>query len=95
MRVRLEIDLPDDMVHFQLPQAVGARLQALLDRQNSGQSLTALERAEAEGSVGLADLLTLLRLRAEGLQHMRSPRLASRPSDFVKQIIDLPADEQT
>jgi len=40
-------------------------LQTLLDRQDSGQPLTARERDEAEGLVNLAEFLTLLRLRAE------------------------------
>jgi hypothetical protein len=65
----LEVDLPADLARFRLPQAVAARLQALLDRQDSGQPLTAQEREEAEGLVDLADFLTLLRLRAERLSH--------------------------
>ena len=65
MTLTLNIDLPDDLARFRLPQAVAARLQALLDRQDSGQPLTSLERDEAEGLVNLAELLTLLRLRAE------------------------------
>jgi hypothetical protein len=44
-------------------------LQDLLDRQDSGQSLTAPELAEAEGLVNLAEFLTLLRLRAERSAH--------------------------
>ena len=44
---------------------VQARLQSLLDRQDSGQPLNPSERSEAEGLVNLAELLTLLRLRAE------------------------------
>ena len=65
MTLTLNIDLPDDLARFRLPPAVAARLQALLDRQDSGQPLTPLEREEAEGLVDLAELLTLLRLRAE------------------------------
>jgi hypothetical protein len=61
----LDIDLPGDLARFRLPDAVAARLQALLDRQDSGQPLTPLERDEAEGLVNLAELLTLLRLRAQ------------------------------
>jgi hypothetical protein len=57
------IDPPEDLARFRLPAAVAARLQSLLDRQDAGQSLTPEERAE--GLVDLADLLTLLRLRAE------------------------------
>lgn len=59
------IDPPGDLLRFWLPAAVAARLQSLLDRQDAGQPLSAEERAEAEELVDLADLLTLLRLRAE------------------------------
>ena len=65
MTLTLNIDLPDDLARFRLPAAVGARLQDLLDRQDSGQPLTPHEREEAEGLVNLAELLTVLRLRAE------------------------------
>jgi hypothetical protein len=61
----IEVGLPDDLARFRLPQAVAARLQTLLDRQDSGEPLTAAERDEAEGLVNLAEFLTLLRLRAE------------------------------
>jgi hypothetical protein len=67
MTLTLEIDLPADLDRFRLPEAVAARLQLLLDRQEAGTPLTPQERAEAEGLVNLADLLTLLRLRAERL----------------------------
>jgi hypothetical protein len=36
-----------------------------LDRQDSGEPLTAAERDEAEGLANLAEFLTLLRLRME------------------------------
>jgi hypothetical protein len=65
MTLTLDINLPDDLQRLRLPSAVAARLQALLDRQDSGQPLTPIERDEAEGLVNLAELLTLLRLRAE------------------------------
>ena len=65
MTVTIEVDLPADLARFRLPEAVAARLRALLDRQDSGQPLTAQERDEAEGLVSLAEFLTLLRLRAE------------------------------
>jgi hypothetical protein len=65
MTLTIEVDLPADLARFRLPEAVAARLQALLDRQDSGQPLAAQERAEAEGLVNLAEFLTLLRLRAE------------------------------
>ena len=61
----IEVDLPADLARFRLPEAVAARLQTLLDRQDSGQPLSAAEREEAEGLVDLAEFLSLLRLRAE------------------------------
>ena len=65
MTVTLEVDLPADLARFRLPEAVAARLQDLLNRQDSGQPLSVQEREEAEGLVDLAEFLTLLRLRAE------------------------------
>jgi hypothetical protein len=65
MTLTVEVDLPADLARFRLPEAVAARLQALLDRQDSGQALTPQEREEAEGLVDLSEFLTLLRLRAE------------------------------
>lgn len=67
MTLTLEIELPADLERFRLPAAVAARLQSLLDRQDSGQPLTPQERAEAEGLVNLTEFLTLLRLRTERL----------------------------
>jgi hypothetical protein len=65
MNLTIDIDLPADLAQFRLPKAVADRLQTLLDRQDSGQPLSASERDEAEGLVNLAEFLTLLRLRAE------------------------------
>ena len=65
MTLTIEVDLPTELARFHLPEAVAARLQSLLDRQDSGQPLSAEERQEAEGLVDLAEFLTLLRLRAE------------------------------
>jgi hypothetical protein len=64
--IAIELEVPDDLVRFRLPPGVGARLQQLLDRQDSGTPLNEAERREAEGLVELSELLTLLRLRAEG-----------------------------
>ena len=65
MTLTIEVDLPDDLARCRFPEAVAARLQTLLDRQDAGQSLSVPELAEAEGLVNLAEFLTLLRLRAE------------------------------
>jgi hypothetical protein len=67
MTLTLEVDLPDDLARFRLPEAVAARLLTLLNRQDSGQPLTLQEREEAEGLSDLAEFLTLLRLRAARL----------------------------
>ncbi len=61
----IQVRMPDDLARFRLPPGVQARLQALLDRLDGGSVLTAAERQEAEGLVNLAELLTMLRLRAE------------------------------
>ena len=58
------IEIPIELTQFQLPQAVQSRLQFLLDRQDSGHTLSQAERQEAEGLVELAEFLSLLRLRS-------------------------------
>ena len=60
------IEIPLELVKFQLPQAVQARLQFLLDRQDEGHILSQSERQEAEGLVELAEFLSLLQLRSNG-----------------------------
>ena len=57
------IDVPPELADFHLPEAVQARLQYLLDLQDSGHVLSPEERREAEGLVDLAEFLSLLRLR--------------------------------
>ena len=63
--IRLEIEMPAGLDQFKLPPGVNERLQELLDRQDRGEALTATERSEAEGLVDLAELLSLLSLRAQ------------------------------
>jgi hypothetical protein len=53
--IQLEIELPDDLSRFRLPDGVRQRLQELLDRQDSSGPLTADERREAEGLVDPLD----------------------------------------
>ena len=65
LAIQFHLEVPDDLGHFRLPDGVHRRLQELLDRQDQGQTLAPQERDEAEGLVNLAELLTLLRLRAE------------------------------
>jgi len=61
--------MPAALDQFKLPAGVNDRLQELLDRQDRGETLTATERREAEGLVDLADLLSLLSLRAQRIWH--------------------------
>jgi hypothetical protein len=63
--ILLEIEMPAGLDRFKLPSGVNERLQELLDRQDRGEALTATERSEAEGLVDLAELLSLLSLRAQ------------------------------
>lgn len=63
--ITIEMELPDDMAQLRLPAGVHSRLQKLLDRQDKGHPLSPAERSEAEGLVNLAEVLSLLRLRAE------------------------------
>jgi hypothetical protein len=63
--INIQVELPDDLPKFQLPDGVRRRLEILLDRQDDGELLSADERREAEGLVAIADLFSLLRLRAE------------------------------
>ena len=58
------IEIPIELTRFELPQAVQAHLQFLLDRKDEGLTLSQAERQEAEGLVELAEFLSLLRLRA-------------------------------
>ncbi|CAN1209168.1 hypothetical protein TUMEXPCC7403_03030 [Tumidithrix helvetica PCC 7403] len=59
------IEIPVELTHFRLPEAVQFRLQLLLDRQDAGERLSLLERQEAEGLVELAEFLSLLQLRSQ------------------------------
>jgi len=63
--VIIELEIPGDINRFKLPSGVDNRLQGLLDRQDSGTALSFNEREEAEGLVELAEMLSLLRLRAQ------------------------------
>ncbi|MGH8548324.1 MAG: hypothetical protein ACRERU_06950, partial [Methylococcales bacterium] len=63
--VLVELEMPADLLQFKLPSGVNERLQSLLDQQDQGKTLTAAERTEAEGLVNLAEMLSLLRLRAQ------------------------------
>tara|TARA_B100000315_G_C14420541_1_gene515357 strand:+ start:319 stop:564 length:246 start_codon:yes stop_codon:yes gene_type:complete len=71
--ILVEIEMPDDLAGFRLPEGVDQRLQNLLDRQDQGESLPADEKKEAEGLVNLSEWLSLLRLRAQRVGYEPSP----------------------
>jgi hypothetical protein len=64
-KVLVELDLPRDWRKFRLPAALHARLQELLDRQDDEGKLTRAERREAEALTELAEMLSLMKLRAD------------------------------
>ena len=65
--VVFEIEVPDTLEQLRLPAGVDERLTHLLDAQDENGALTSEERREAEGLADLAELLSLLRVRAERL----------------------------
>jgi hypothetical protein len=62
--IQLQLHAPGDLGKFRLPAGVRHRLTELLDRQDQGTPLSAAERKEAEGLVEMAEMLSLLKLRA-------------------------------
>ncbi|MCW5557105.1 MAG: hypothetical protein KIT22_04610 [Verrucomicrobiae bacterium] len=67
MAQAIEIEVPEELSSLRLPEGVERRLQQLLDKQDAGALLSPDEKSEAEGLVDLAELLSLLRLRARRL----------------------------
>jgi len=65
--VVFEIEVPETLEQLRLPAGVDERLTHLLDRQDEDGALNPAERREAEGLADLAELLSLLRLRAQRL----------------------------
>jgi hypothetical protein len=61
-----QVSIKVEMSLLRFPKGVNQRLQQLLDKQDGGAPRTAAERKEAEGLVELADLVSLLKLRAQG-----------------------------
>lgn len=78
--------MPDEMFDLRLPDGVQTRLEWLLDKQDRGQCLTVEERAEAEGLVKLAELLEILRIRAERVADDQScpTETRVRADDFLR-----------
>jgi hypothetical protein len=70
-QVLLELDLPRDWSQFRMPPALNARLQELLDRQDESGKLSKAERHEAQALCELAEMLSLMKLRAERASRKR------------------------
>ncbi len=68
--ILIDLEIPEDLEQFKLPKAVDRRLQSLLDKQDQGENLSHAEHMEAEGLVNLAELLSLLRLRARRISRI-------------------------
>ncbi|MGD0947174.1 MAG: hypothetical protein ABSA52_07060 [Candidatus Binatia bacterium] len=83
--------MPEDLARFRLPLAVNQRLQELLDRQDRGDRLTAAECKEAEGLVNLAELLSLLQLRAAPGRRFGEQKRASQARNVCPDDIRTPA----
>ena len=63
--VTVELELPQDWKRFQMPVALKARLNSLLDEQDKPGKLSKAEREEAQALTELVDLLSLMKLRTE------------------------------
>ena len=85
--VLIELEMPDDLALFHLPDGVQERLNVLLDKQDS-DVLTHSERLEAEGLVDLAELLSLGAVRdlRRGKRCSRRNLVARPPSESVAGI---------
>lgn len=76
-QVIVEIDMPRDFRKFRMPTALNTRLQELLDRQDEMGKLTHAERREAKALVELADMLSLMKLRAKRASRKQMETLAA------------------
>ena len=73
---------------LRLPAGVQQRLTELLDKQDTGTTLTDAERHEADGLVDLAELLSLLRLRSERMSSRSgSPKIAKKAVDGLSRSL--------
>lgn len=66
---KVKIEMPVAAKQIKLPRGVNDRLQALLDKQDSGEGLSPAEKREADGLVELAEMLSLMRLRTQRASH--------------------------
>ncbi len=69
--VVVELQLPGDIGRLSMPPALHARLQYLLDLQDRNGKLSGMERREARALTEMADLMTLMKLRARRASRIR------------------------
>jgi len=69
----IRVNLPGDLKQLRFPKALDRRLQQLLDKQDIEGKLSAPERKEAEGLVEMAQIISMLRLRAECKSNGKRP----------------------
>ena len=63
--VSIDLELPKDWRRLRLPRALDDRLHDLLDKQDREGKLSPRERREAGALTQLADMLSVMRMRAE------------------------------
>jgi len=67
-QILFELDVPTDWEEFELPAALDARLQSLLDKQDRDGKLRGSERREALALTELAEMLSLMKLRVKRVE---------------------------
>jgi hypothetical protein len=85
----VKIDIPVAVGQFKLPKAVNNRLQELLDRQDKGEKLTTKEKDEAAGLVNLAEVLSLLQLRAKNVENQSLEESANLYAEIYAEDAEL------
>lgn len=64
-KILFELELPEVLNELRFPKRLDDRLHSLLDKQNEYGDLSPEEFEEAEYLVELAQLITILRMRAQ------------------------------
>jgi hypothetical protein len=64
-RVVIELRMPEELASLHFPKGLDRRLQQLLDKRDRLGELSTAEQSEAEGLISVAEMLTLLQLKAQ------------------------------
>jgi hypothetical protein len=80
----VELELPADYDNYRLPKTFDRRLHTLLERQNVKGKLSPAERKEADELTRIAELLSLVRLRAERTAKSSKSSAKSSPKPRAK-----------